>query len=551
MPDPSYRRRPVHPSSAPAAVQPLEPRVLFAATLALTGPTSMIVFDSASPDQTLGKIKVKGLGRGEALLGIDFRPSTGQLYGLGSSSRLFRIDPTTGFATAVSGLTPFSPPLAGTEFGVDFSPVSDKLRIVSDVDANFRIDPVSGAVVDAFDNLAGVQTDLSLAYATGDASFGVNPGITAIAYTGTPGGSTTLFGIDADGNTLVRVGSVGGAPNSPNTGSLTTIGGLGVDVLYPAGLDIDTRDGIQTAFAALTNTSGQSHLYTINLSTGLATLVDRIKGATTAVRDLAVVPKGERVLMVDAKNRLVTVDSNLPNVALASVKIEGLADQERVVSIDVRPSSQIAYGFTDQNRLYVLDAATGAASAVGQPTTVPLKPRFAAAMDFNPINESIRLVNTARDNLRLNPTTGQIVDPDSVLAGTQFDGPLVYASTDANWASNPVVSAIAHASNTDGTATTTLYAIDHRLGVLTTIGSPGGSTPTTTGQLFTVGSVGTTIGTPVGLEIVTRSGNDRAFATFGARGKPIALHSVDLSTGAATVIGLVPKGFIPVAITVR
>ena len=45
--------------------------------------------------------------RDEALLGIDMRPATGELYGLGSTSRLYRVDPDTGVATAV-GTGPFA-----------------------------------------------------------------------------------------------------------------------------------------------------------------------------------------------------------------------------------------------------------------------------------------------------------------------------------------------------------------------------------------------------------------------------------------------------------
>ncbi|QOV90869.1 DUF4394 domain-containing protein [Humisphaera borealis] len=535
-------------------IQPLEPRRLFAATLALTGPSTLLVFDSATPDDTLGRIKVRGMARGEALLGIDFRPATGQLFGLGSSSRLFRIDPTTGLATAV-GAAAFSPPLAGTEFGVDFSPVADHLRVVSDADSNFRVDPITGTVIDDNDNIAGVQIDIALAYPQGDSSFGINPSVAAIAHSNNTVGasSTTLFGIDADTNTLVRIGSPGGTPTSPDTGGLATVGGLGLDVTQYAGFDIDNRDGVQTAYASLTNTANQSNFYTINLSTGTATRVERIKGSTTRtpVRDIAVVPKGERVLMIDGKNRLVTVDSNLPNVPLSSVKVEGLADKEALVTIDVRSSSQIAYGFTNQNRLYAIDAATGAASAVGTATDVSLKPGFPADMDFNPVSEVVRIVNTARDNVRISAGTGQIIDPDPSLAGTQFDGPLAYASTDANWASNPAISAIAHTDNFAGATSTTLYAIDTRLAVLTTIGSPGGTTPPTSGQVFTVGALQAAVTGPVGLDIVTRNGTDRALATFGVRGKVVLLFSVDLNTGQATPIGLVPKGFAPISISIQ
>jgi hypothetical protein len=49
----------------------------------------------------------RGLRPGEELVGIDFRPRDGRLYGVGSKDSgavLYRIDPETGVATAVAPL---------------------------------------------------------------------------------------------------------------------------------------------------------------------------------------------------------------------------------------------------------------------------------------------------------------------------------------------------------------------------------------------------------------------------------------------------------------
>ena len=166
-------------------------------------------------------------------------------------------------------------------------------------------------------------------------------------------------------------------------------------------------------------------------------------------------------------------------------------------------------------------------------------------------HECIRLVTGARENLRISAGTGQIVDADPGFSNTQFDGPLTYASTDSNWASNANVSAIAHDTNVASATTTTAYVVDARLGVLATLGTPGGTTPPTSGQLFTVGSLKTTVGSPVGFDIVTNAGQNRGFATFGAKGKGVSLFNIDLNTGEATPIGNVEKAFVPIAIAVR
>jgi len=89
-------------------------------------------------------VAITGLAGGERLLGIDTRPANGQLYAVGSTGRLYVIDPTSGAAGQVG--TPFATALSGERFGVDFNPTVDRLRIVSDTRQNLRIDPTTGAV---------------------------------------------------------------------------------------------------------------------------------------------------------------------------------------------------------------------------------------------------------------------------------------------------------------------------------------------------------------------------------------------------------------------
>ena len=80
----------------------------------------------------------------EPALAIDLRPSTGQIYLLGSTSRLYVVNPADGVVTAVG--VAFSPALSGTTFGFDFDPV-DRIRVVSDTGQNLRLNPDTGAVV--------------------------------------------------------------------------------------------------------------------------------------------------------------------------------------------------------------------------------------------------------------------------------------------------------------------------------------------------------------------------------------------------------------------
>src|SRR2546423_565157 len=77
--------------------------------IGLTSQNSLISFSSATPGTTTAPVAITGLQTGETILGIDLRPVNGLLYGVGSTSRLYTLNPTTGAATAIDG--PFTPAL--------------------------------------------------------------------------------------------------------------------------------------------------------------------------------------------------------------------------------------------------------------------------------------------------------------------------------------------------------------------------------------------------------------------------------------------------------
>jgi uncharacterized protein DUF4394/Calx-beta domain-containing protein len=192
------------------------------------------------------------------LEGLDVRPQTGQLYALGSTSRLYRIDPADGEATQV-GSGVFAPLLSGADFGFDFSPVADRARVVSDLKQNLRVNPATAAVT----------TDALL-----------NPGtpvVTASGYTNSfPGAAaTTLYGIDTGATPqLVRQGGVDGSP-SPDTGTVTPIPGLGLlAVGQSANLDLTPFESVAIATMKVASTQ----LYTVNTTSGVAILIGPIVG---------------------------------------------------------------------------------------------------------------------------------------------------------------------------------------------------------------------------------------------------------------------------------
>lgn len=230
---------------------------------------TLVAFNADKLDKSVS-LGVTGLASGETLKSIDFRPTDGKLYGLSNTSQLYTIDLKNGTATKVGSAV--SPALTGTGFGFDFNPDADRIRVVSDADTNVRLTPTGSAT-----------TDPVLAYDTLDSNAVANPNVTALAYSNNPPSffTSTLFGIDTTLNTLVRQGSSGGSPISPDAGTLFTVGALGFDVAPDAGFDIFTD-------ASLTNkaylTSGAS-LYEVNLTTGTATSLGTVtlSGSSTSL----------------------------------------------------------------------------------------------------------------------------------------------------------------------------------------------------------------------------------------------------------------------------
>ena len=234
----------------------------------------------AAPATIEATLTVTGLRPSELLVGIDFRPATGELYGLGiidggatDDPALYVIDPTTGAATRVGG--PAAPIAGGTTWGFDFNPVVDRVRILNDALANIRFNPSTGVLTDT-------DTNLNPSSAT----------IVAAAYDRNVAGATatTLYAIDVSGIELVRIGGVDGNP-SPNGGLVTAVGSLMVPIGHDAGFDIDGPTN--TAWAVLTEFfSGVVGLYTINLSTGAATFVGTVGDGTQHYVGLTVGPDG-------------------------------------------------------------------------------------------------------------------------------------------------------------------------------------------------------------------------------------------------------------------
>src|SRR4051794_14048082 len=146
-----------------------------------TSGSQIASFDSASPT-VVSSVAVSGMALGEHLVGIDTRPATQQLYGVGSTNHLYVIHPVTGAAIQVGPANQFDLHGGGIDYAVDFDPVTDRLRVIDEAGHNFRLNPDDGSLT----------TDTNIAPSAGVSIVGA-------AYDRNGAGSsptTTLYAID-------------------------------------------------------------------------------------------------------------------------------------------------------------------------------------------------------------------------------------------------------------------------------------------------------------------------------------------------------------------
>ena len=211
----------------------------------------LVTLSTSTPSAASATKPITGLRAGETILGIDVRPTTGQLFALGSTSRVYGINPTaptTAPATAVG--EPFTPALSGTSFGFDFNPSVDRIRVVSNTGQNLRLNPLTGAV------------------AAADTAINPVTSIEGSAYTNSAGtaATTTLYDISATTGILYR-------QDPPNNGTLVPVGPTNLAGIGPnVGFDILVSGTTNKGVASLV-VGGSPGLYEINLASGAATLI--------------------------------------------------------------------------------------------------------------------------------------------------------------------------------------------------------------------------------------------------------------------------------------
>ena len=90
-----------------------------------------------------------------------------------------------------------------------------------------------------------------------------------------------------------------------------------------------------------------------------------------------------------------------------------VCDGDRLVGLDQRPGDGKLYGVSLSNKVYTVDAMTGAATQVAALSQAIIDPSLGYGIDFNPVADfsgaaSLRLVSSAGSNFAINASTGLV-----------------------------------------------------------------------------------------------------------------------------------------------
>jgi hypothetical protein len=483
---------------APAALTAITGQLVYGVTVS----GNLITFDSNNPGVIRTVVGITGLTSGQTLVGTDFRPNTGQLYGLGyngnglpagtPNAQLYTINPSTGAATPVGSGIQLALGGVSDEIGFDFNPTVDRIRVVSTNDANYRLNPNTGGIVAGADPITG--GDLNLAFAAGDAGAGQNPNVGTVAYTNSYVGATStgLFTLDP----FLSLVSFQNPPNDgvlTNSRALTGVNGGGaiapindLDVYY------NGTTNVPYLVAAAGVSPNTSRLFTLNALDGtttagqVATEIGQIGALPISVRDISIplstastvaVNPGTvtgQLLYAVAGGNLISFDSNAPGVIRTAVNFgAGLTAGQTVVGTDFRPATGQLYalgynpaltGSTANAQLYTVSLTTGALTAVGTAIRLELGTGTLpqVGFDFNPTVDRIRVISAnsgagISNNYRLNPITGGIASTDTNLNGQ--------AGT---------YSATAYTNSQSNANTTAQFVFDSSTGAITQVTNPNG-----------------------------------------------------------------------------
>ena len=225
--------------------------------------------------------------------------------------------------------------------------------------------------------------------------------------------------------------------------------------------------------------------------------------------------------LANGSGTLVRFDTAMPGSVTSIGALSGATTS--LDGLDFRPADGLLYGYSAATAgVYRVDRNTGVTTLVST-SSAPVG-RSAVGIDFNPAADRLRVVTADGENRRINIATGM----------TFSDGTLAYAASDINANAKPRVVEAAYTNNDNNPATlTTLFYIDNQLDILVRTSAPNA------GVLNFVGALGVDADDFLGFDIFTdTAGLNQAFASLRVGGLQ-GLYSINLGTGAATLLGAI------------
>lgn len=201
---------------------------------------------------------------------------------------------------------------------------------------------------------------------------------------------------------------------------------------------------------------------------------------------------------------------------ISTAKVDGLAEGESLLAIDVRPSTGILYGVTNLSNIYWIRISGGYALAVkvSQEPFTPGIQGTTLGFDFNPTTDKITLVTNAAQNLKIDPVTGRVISVDFPvklpIVGSAYWSSLLFG-IDAN----------------EGK----VYRQDPTTGALTLVGPTGLMIRSEGG--FDVGRNGQALAA----FLSAFNGTSSAIVPAGGTREAYRVYNINLKTGQATSLG--------------
>lgn len=501
----------------------IAPSALATNAVVLTGSNQLWSIDIAKSNTIAKRVQVTGLGSNEDLLGIDYRPADGKLYGI-TKDAVYVIDDVTGVASGRKALTAsnstlvFTAPLTGTNFGIDFNPVVDRMRVVSDSAMSLVVNVDTGDV--------NRQADIGTIGAGGVAITPQPTGfsITGAAYTNSISKptSTRLWVIDTLGDRLFQQNAAN------NDSQLSGAVPLGVNATDVNGFDIDGANN--KGYAAL-KVGSSVGLYAIDLAAtnNAATLLASLGDGTVDIKGISLKTKTTVAYALTDDGKLLRFLPTNPSTADSSraISISGLASGEKVLGIDFRPADNKLYGITSSSRIITINKTTGAATVGGSLNlSLPvgdLASPVTYSVDFNPAADKLRVMNSNGLNLRID-VDKYTTTIDGMLSKT-YDMPLMgQAPLPAAPANIKIIAAAYTNSFTPKPTSTMLYDLDVANQSLALQNANAGT--------FTYQGQTTPAFTNASMDII---GGSNGLPLIGLRDTgATSLFSINLATGAAT-----------------